>query len=302
MKPPLPHTTLTRQGRSLRLDMSTLESPELSTLLRGPHMRSPYEVLMHTLTHVSPQESRWWSRGRAVTTEAISPAMWGVMKVAGKRLATLDLSGLACGASSDDEGRVVNEMTRVTTQDIKTWATRLANVKRPPLTGARYTSVIEAGQALNEWVTRENTSLEERGLGERQTEGRRWGGARRVVGALALNRAGVVISAALNRPEISFTAHAEWCLLDDLWRRDAWPPDGEVTLISSLKPCKLCAGAWVTHAPYSSLSVHVLRDDPGPNGQHTAFDELSYAQGEARRWRSDWGSLSQTRLSLGGDS
>lgn len=287
--------TLTRQRRTLTLDLSTLDAltsrqgPLTPTL---PHLRSPYELLIHALPWVSPRESRWWSRARATTSERVSPAMWGLMKVAGKRLSTTE------SRPSSPEG----DHEQVSASQLEAWSCALAEraLSRAPLLGERFSTLKAAGIQLRAWVEQVNDELTLDGGGERVEPGRRWSGARRVVGALALNRSGEVIGASLNHPSLSVTAHAEWCLLDQLWRGDRWPVDGELTLISSLKPCKLCAGAWVTHAPYTALKVYYLRDDPGPSGQNTAFDLESFAYSEAKRWRNSWGSLSQSKLTLEG--
>ena len=50
------------------------------------HCYSAYELLIHHLSVLCADEAQWWSRAKAYTNEAISPSMWGLMKVAGKRL------------------------------------------------------------------------------------------------------------------------------------------------------------------------------------------------------------------------
>ena len=47
---------------------------------------SAYELLIHHLSVLCVDEAQWWSRAKAYTNEVISPSMWGLMKVAGKRL------------------------------------------------------------------------------------------------------------------------------------------------------------------------------------------------------------------------
>ena len=156
--------------------------------------------------------------------------------------------------------------------------------------------------ALSDWVQKCNQTLcSNKEGGEVEIDGRRWSGSRRVVGALALGPQHELLGYTLNAPDLSRTAHAEWLLLHELTLNDRWPTHGSVTLISSLKPCKMCAGAWITHAPSYELNVYFLRDDPGPNGQNTAFDIDSYAWDEAMSARSFLGSVSQSRLILGSD-
>ena len=55
----------------------------------------------------------------------------------------------------------------------------------------------------------------------------------------------------------------------------------------------MCAGLWVTHCPQLNLKVIYLNDDPGPNGQNTAFDHKSYAYEEASKWLNSLKSFKQ---------
>ena len=272
-----------------------------------PHLHDPYEVLMHALATLFPSEAQWWSRGRAYTVSPISPAMWGLMKVAGKRLTLFDPDNVP-----NQLINTVEEHTQILSDQLRSWLQRLDQMnQRPelpslkscthhltspeptPRCGQTVESITHARDLLDTWIRYENERLNQHGVGEVEIIGRRWGGKRRVVGALALDADLTLIGYALNQPQLSPTAHAEWCVLDQLWRTRGWPTRGPVTLISSLKPCKLCAGAWVTHAPDLDLRVYFLRDDPGPSGQYTAFDEGSYAYQEARRWCSKRGSWNQ---------
>jgi tRNA(Arg) A34 adenosine deaminase TadA len=112
---------------------------------------------------------------------------------------------------------------------------------------------------------------------------RRWRGARRVVAACLLTPELQPLSLAFKQPEVHPSYHAEWALLDAL-SRDAHARGtslpSSLTLLSTLKPCKLCAGAWASYGP-EHLDVHYLADDPGRSGQNTAFDEGSYAWTQA---------------------
>ena len=69
-------------------------------------------------------------------------------------------------------------------------------------------------------------------------------------------------------------------------------------MITTLKPCKMCAGLWASHTPCDRLNVVYLHNDPGPNGQNTAFDQNSYAWGVARRWSKSIRDLNQSSLML----
>ncbi|MBM4291674.1 MAG: hypothetical protein FJ138_09695 [Deltaproteobacteria bacterium] len=62
---------------------------------------------------------------------------------------------------------------------------------------------------------------------------------------------------------------AERAALRARWSDPAAPP---LTLLCTLKPCKMCAGAWVTYGPARPLRVVYVEEDPGRLAQHTAFD------------------------------
>ena len=352
---PIPHplhgfskdvALLIRQGRSLSLKSSSVSlhsphqdpgSPDISPmdqLARDvlshptdqrehllqfaplPHLTTPYEILMHALSQLTPHEAQWWSRGHVYTNTPISPAMWGLMKVAGKRLKYVSDHEIKSHINT-----IRNEHSSISASDLSPWlhllqrftcisnqgsdspleqSIRSCNIK--PYLGQRVPTLKEAGEIVHHWMTHENTLLKLQGGGEEEVTGRRWGGKRRVVGALALDDSFTVIGYALNQPQLGATAHAEWCLLDQLWRAQRWPQSGQVTLISSLKPCKLCAGAWITHASYQRLEVYFLHNDPGPGGQNTALDDETFAYQEARRWCKSRGSWSQFELPISPDS
>lgn len=292
---------LQRKERALKLELDPLELKQAGfTNLKGQlltHLQHPYEILLHLLSQLTPDEAQWWSRGKAFINTPISPAHWGLMKVAGKRLLSLNTEQF-----NSLEDRLVSDsgvnLTTLLVDDFK--LLYQAHFEKPDhapeflVESSHYFDDLKSAKCfLSNWVQHENQRLNQTKAGEQIQTGRRWAGRRRVVGALALDHKGQLLGMTLNHPQLSVTAHAEWCLLDQLERLQRWPSSGEVTLISSLKPCKMCAGAWVTHAPYQKLSVHYLRDDPGANGQNTAFDTESYAYQMARSWRNSWGSLSQ---------
>ena len=77
--------------------------------------------------------------------------------------------------------------------------------------------------------------------------------------------------------------HAEWALLDALLREPT-PSSAPRWLLTTLKPCKLCAGAWASYGP-ERLEVRYLSDDPGKLGRGSAFDEGSFAWEQARAER-----------------
>ncbi len=142
---------------------------------------------------------------------------------------------------------------------------------------------------------------------------RRWRGARRVVAAALLTADLRPLLYALNQPEVSRTYHAEWAVLDGalrgIWEvmegalgtqapphaqdqrlaalaalKALWEGGAPLTLLCTLKPCKMCAGAWVTYGPSAPIRVIYLEEDPGRLAQHTAFDAHSDAWRAAGRW------------------
>ena len=311
---------LIRRERALTLTLSaTLRSAialttGLTATQRQSHLDTPYELLMHALSTLKPHEAQWWSRAHAFTDAPLSPATWGLMKVAGKRLYAI---------SSDDMDTRLHELMSssfislevIDDASILEWlhvlcnnspnnspATLISPLIKATLSASVPSSIKGVAYNLSQWVHACNQILcNDKGGGEVEVGGRRWSGSRRVVGALALGPQYELLGYTLNTPDLSRTAHAEWLLLHELTLNDRWPTYGPVTLISSLKPCKMCAGAWITHAPAYGLNIYFLRDDPGPNGQNTAFDLDSHAWNEAMSARSFSGSVSQSRLILGSD-
>ena len=249
-----------------------------------PHLSSSYEVLLALLHVHLPDKAQWWSRGRAFTNEPISPSAWGCMKVFGKRLYEADQQQL-----EDLWNRTPDEQ-KLCLPSVQLIPDKLT--PPPSMFPKRLSDPTQALRLLDRWVHSHNQMLNRSDQGEKSVSGRRWAGTRRVVGALALDEQGNILGYALNQPQVNPTFHAEWCLLDHLWREERWPQHGKVTLLSSLKPCKRCAGLWATYSP-RPLQVIFIRDDPGSSGRCTAFDADSYAFNEASRWRSDWGSTTQ---------
>lgn len=274
-------TLLVRNERAL-----LLTSPALD--VESPHLQAPHENLYRSLYDQLPEEAQWWSRGRAYVTEAISPSMWGSMKVFGKRLSAVTEQELFSRWLATPPSQRIQLMVQ---PPARAW------MEADTLKRGLLLSLSEAKELLNEWITLVNQQLNLHEMGEldasHNASQRRWSGARRVVGAVALSTAGEVLGSALNMPHLNPTYHAEWCLLDLLWSEGRWSGPEGVTLITTLKPCKRCAGLWATYCPLPLRQVHYLRDDPGPSACHTALDQGSYAWREAIRWRSDWESVNQ---------
>jgi tRNA(Arg) A34 adenosine deaminase TadA len=276
---------LIRSGRGLRLKIHKSWSLYASA----------YEHLIHLLYHYVDVEAQWWSRAKAYTTDQLSPSMWGLMKVAGKRLYHVDSTTLESHWSelTPVHRTVIDPITpSIIDERLKQFIQRLTT---DPIV---FTDICEASCWLNDWVQTENHRLHLLGQGESQSMHRRWGGTRRVVGALALDEAYRMITYTLNQPKMGHTAHAECVLFTQLSRDQLWPQSKVLTLITTLKPCKMCAGLWASHAPCDQLNIVYLHNDPGPNGQNTAFDQNSYAWGVATKWSKSVRDFNQSSLML----
>ena len=278
------HTSLSeviflREGRGLRFQKQRQDSSQLSA----------YESALLNLSRYTGAERKWWSRAKAYTLDPITPAMWGLMKVAGKRLYQVNPLALE---SLWAEIQIKQEF-------LITHSDRRGHIcSKPSDQAIRFTSVREATLWLDTWVKVENERRLSIGQGESRTEGRRWGGQCRTVGAIALDHELKIIAQSLNRPDLDHTAHAERLLLEAVQGLHQSALPRALYLISSLKPCKMCAGMWVSVPLASELSVIYIEEDLGANGQNTALDKGSYAWVEAKRWRCAFGSLSQVKLAL----
>lgn len=284
---------LIRAERGLKLSIiAPSDRATIRESIRTSISYSAYEYLLHHLHHYTPHEAQWWSRGRAYVTEEISPAMWGLMKVAGKRLYQVSADELDHLWFSLDPKQRASYLTTPFTIPLED----LGDFDKE--TPTSFASLTEAGQWLNGYVTTHNALLLQRGEGEVTSSDRRWVGTRRVVGAMVLNKDLTLIALSMNHPSRGHTSHAERVLLESPRMVSQSQPlqSSTLHLISTLKPCKMCAGLWVTHAPFHSLKTYYLRDDPGRNGQNTALDQGSYAWEEAKRWRCIDGEVSQERL------
>ena len=270
-----------RSGRALSFTLKNHRADDLSA----------YELALFNLTLYVDSERQWWSRSKVYVCEPISPSMWGVMKVAGKRLYQVsfdELNELWMNTPSHLRRQV--ELNDLPTQPPLTLQRPLIPPPRP-----RFKSIHDAVRWLRGWVDAENVSRLHFGQGELPSQDRRWRGTHRTVGAIALDHDLRLVAYSLNRPTQDHTAHAERLVLETL-KHTLRAPLPELHLISSLKPCKMCAGLWLTHAPTEHLKVYYLREDFGKNGQNTALDENSYAWSAAKRWRSSPPLFSQVKI------
>ena len=116
--------------------------------------------------------------------------------------------------------------------------------------------------------------------------------ADRPVAALVLDRDGRLLGQAINSGSQNRTRHAELEAIRDAWARTGRRIPAGATLISTLKPCRMCAGlAWWFCEDPSQLRV-IYRDfDPGTNGRATVLDT-----GTADRLR--WATAEQLALEI----
>jgi len=242
---------------------------------RAPqHLHCPVERLIRGPHLIASARADWLLRSRIYSAEPLSPSGWGLVKVGAKRHSVLSEGALsAMKAMSEAEGVVFKEVS------LPPPALISRRSERP------FHSMREASAWLLDQTEAHNDSLLK--VGEGQTSpllphhgvARRWTGARRAVGALLLDGALRPWGLAFKQPERHPLYHAEWALLDALLRERP-SLGGPLTLITTLKPCKMCAGAWVSYGP-RPLRVCYISDDPGKMGQNTALDVGSFAWREA---------------------
>ncbi|MAD61125.1 MAG: hypothetical protein CMH49_06405 [Myxococcales bacterium] len=278
------------------------------------HCYSAYELLIHHLSTLCPHEAQWWSRAKAYTNEPISPSMWGLMKVAGKRLyfvtqqeledlwSTIEhdqTTTFSPNHLADDYCQAVgklNSAEKTLKLDFKQELVKFTDYQQA-ITWLEtkcmlYHKLLEQNQNHRNQSQQNHRNQSQQNQSHKGPESiedlkprRRWYGTRRVVAALALDQNLRLIAIRFNQPELGHSAHAERRLLEYIWQKQLNLDSNKITLISSLKPCKMCAGLWISHCPHQDLEIIYLHDDPGPNGQNTAFDQGSHAYKEASKWR-----------------
>jgi tRNA(Arg) A34 adenosine deaminase TadA len=116
--------------------------------------------------------------------------------------------------------------------------------------------------------------------------------ADRPIAALVLDRDGKLLGQGINSGSQNRTRHAELEAIRNAWARTGQKLPTGATLISTLKPCRMCAAlAWWFCEDPSQLRV-IYRDfDPGTNGRATVLDT-----GTADRLR--WATAEQLTLEI----
>lgn len=104
----------------------------------------------------------------------------------------------------------------------------------------------------------------------------------RPIAALLTDSRGLPLSWAVNSAGHDRTRHAEVNLVQDWYRQTRRPLPIGARIYTTLKPCKMCAGAIWTAAE-DPLSIRVIydEDDPGPMARQTILTANSFARRRA---------------------
>ena len=283
------------------------------------HLSSPIEILLRNLYHFFPHRAQWIARNFIQVNHSFSsirilnPAEWGLLKTAGKRWQSqnMDPSCFSNEIALQDSSYI---FTSTTLPPFPVYISPFSSSIRlllersgvhssspipyspflfdPSFPNSPFSSLKHALDwlvwkktlhAQNQKTIHLNKDESEYRLDGKETKERRWIGKYRQVYALLLDENLTPLMWSVNRPDLNRTWHAEWGLLDALYRLFAQDHfvlnqlPSKFYLLSTLKPCKMCAGAWRTYAFPSHLEVHYLEEDQGKNGQNTAFDLGSFA-------------------------
>lgn len=99
----------------------------------------------------------------------------------------------------------------------------------------------------------------------------------RPVAALLLSHDDRLLGAAVNTNASNRTQHAEMNLLRDHYEKTGKPLPRGAKVLTTLKPCKMCAGM-IYDFMEPDVRVIFAHDDPGPNARMTALDCYSQIQ------------------------
>lgn len=252
------------------------EDVDKDALLYPTHLQRPIERLIRGIHPLFPSRADWLLRARIYGTAPLNASEWGLLKVGAKRyeilkqevfdlrVEALRTQGLGFVHAQQPVEAVVQSLTRIAFASLKEamhWLllqTERVNQQQLMLGNGQESPIFEQEFAF---------------------KARRWHGKQRTVGALLLDGNFKPWALAFKQPEIHPLYHAEWSLLDAYLRQKVTLRT-PIILLSTLKPCKLCAGAWVSYGP-KPLQVYYLSDDLGKMGQNTAFDLGSFAWKES---------------------
>jgi deoxycytidylate deaminase len=206
--------------------------------------QDPQSSLWHLIQGIwqeySP-EARAILRERIYTTEKLSPLNHGIIKIAAKRVA-------AAQNPDEIEKILANAKNKIQIQ--------FTNCYQPPS---------EYRKQLNQKLTQEEIIQLLKNLAAIAPKTEHRHQQARAVGAIILDKNNTVLALAHNTNHQNKTLHAEVNLLQ------AWPrahnqplPDGS-RIITSLEPCKMCAG--LIHSRTENLKnfrLEFLENDHGP--------------------------------------
>lgn len=225
----------------------------------GPHnpLDTPVSILIHSISQRFPHRSLAMLRERIHTNYSLTPVCTGAIKIAAKRASVHDpdeYSALKISQTGQYGGKC-EELRLPDERHI---------LERPPL---------EADGYANTTIALDRAAIEELFspfLGRSHGYCPPGSGPPPVAAAL-LDGSGKLLGLARNAGEGDRAGHAEIRLLRGLSRAGVEIPRG-ATLVVSLRPCAMCAGAIYQCAQdIWPLRVRFLEEDPGPASKNSCL-------------------------------
>ncbi len=104
----------------------------------------------------------------------------------------------------------------------------------------------------------------------------------RAIGAVLLDPNGEVLAVGANNAGKDRTRHAEVNLLQSYFQKNKKPVPVGSTLVTTMKPCKMCGGMlWTAAEDPLSLKIVYKEFDPGPNGSISVLSASSFERKRA---------------------
>jgi tRNA(Arg) A34 adenosine deaminase TadA len=104
----------------------------------------------------------------------------------------------------------------------------------------------------------------------------------RAIGAVLLNNKGEVLAVGANNAGKDRTRHAEVNLVQSYFQKTKKPIPVGATLVTTMKPCKMCGGMlWTAAEDPLSLKIVYKEFDPGPNGSISVLTANSFERKRA---------------------
>jgi tRNA(Arg) A34 adenosine deaminase TadA len=223
--------------------------------------------LIQGIYDVAPEQARRIVRNRIVTNAPLTEMCLGAVRVAAKRVTTL--SEAEVRLPENCEIRDVSQSRNALTE-----ALEYERTLSPPTI---------SGQLSSDELMKHAFELNRRS-NEEKVLGRPLHQRDRAVAALLVSASGELLSWAVNSNASNRTLHAEVNLIQSYYRksRSLLPPGS--TLVTTLKPCKMCAAMiWHCAQDIRNLSVIYGLDDPGRNARETVLDRHSLERRRASR-------------------